>query len=158
MARKRGFHSGRRLLLAVAAMSALAGPIAIGAVNAAPERAQSQPTTRPAVDVASVKIHKADAAADRRYVVSYGSQGINFGALTLGFMIGEAYDFPVGRIVFPDSLPKEILLGSLGDGYDGVAKGRPRCSARPASTDAPVAPGGPLQVGAASGSKDGPAV
>jgi uncharacterized protein (TIGR03435 family) len=101
------------LALAVAVVTTLASPLG---------RAQSQPAIRPAFDVASVKFHKPDAGATRSYLVSYGPEGITFAALSLGFMIGEAYDFPVGRIVFPDALPREILLGSLGDGYDVVAR------------------------------------
>jgi len=90
-------------------------------ISAAALHAQSAPG-RPAFDVASVKTHKPDGGERRNSVVAYGAQGVTVGALSLGFVIGEAYDFPVGRIVIPDSLPKEVALGSLGDGYDIVAK------------------------------------
>ena len=91
-------------------------------INVTALQAQSPPTIRPGFDVASVRHHKPDSGERRNSVVAYGAQGVTFGALSLSFIIGEAYEFPVGRIVIPDSLPKEVALGSLGDGYDIDAK------------------------------------
>jgi uncharacterized protein (TIGR03435 family) len=80
---------------------------------------------RLAFEVASVKFHPrhVGAADDRREItVSYSPQGIAFGGLTLGFIISEAYGFPPGRIVIPESIPKETLLGQSSEGYDIIAK------------------------------------
>jgi hypothetical protein len=90
----------------------------------------------PKFDVASVKPYKDDGVGDRELHNSYGTQGINF-QCALPFAIGEAYNFPVGRIVGPDSLTKETLWGTV----------RHCCQSRgtsvegPTSVDAPVSPG-----------------
>jgi uncharacterized protein (TIGR03435 family) len=78
---------------------------------------QAQP---PAFEVASIKLYKDDGGP--RNSRSYGPQGINFGGVTLAFIIGEAYNFPVGRIQGPGSLTKEALWGPLREAYDIVAK------------------------------------
>jgi uncharacterized protein (TIGR03435 family) len=51
-------------------------------------------------DVASVKSFHDDGVSARNSRV-YGPQGVNFGGCSLGFIIGEAYIFPVGRISGP---------------------------------------------------------
>jgi uncharacterized protein (TIGR03435 family) len=78
--------------------------------------------------VASVKLYKDD-GVDRNSHNSYGPQGIDF-RCSLGFAIGEAYSFPVGRIVGPESLTKETWWRALAQDYVIVAK-----SAEPASKD-----------------------
>lgn len=117
---KLGFS--RKLLLALAAITAFAGPIAIGVVNATAIRAQSEPAVRPAFEVASVKLYKDDGVGPRNSHTSYSPQGVDFGGRSLGFIIGEAYNFTGGRIVGPGSLTKEAVWGSLAQGYDIVAK------------------------------------
>jgi uncharacterized protein (TIGR03435 family) len=80
---------------------------------------------RLAFEVASVKFHPRyqGSAGDRREItVSYGPQGITFGGLNLGFIISEAYGFPPGRVVIPESVPKETLFGPYSEGYDIIAK------------------------------------
>ncbi len=74
----------------------------------------------PRFEVASIKPYQENGGP--RNSVSYGPQGINFGGLSLAFIIGEAYNFPVGRIIGPDSLTKEALWTPLSQGYDIVAK------------------------------------
>jgi bla regulator protein BlaR1 len=63
----------RRLLLAVAAIGAVAGPVAIGMLNAAPSRAQSQAAPRPKFAVASVKPFKPGSQPENRNIT--GSHG-----------------------------------------------------------------------------------
>jgi uncharacterized protein (TIGR03435 family) len=75
----------------------------------------------PRFEVASVKLYK-DENGGPRNSAAYGPQGVNFGGLTLAFVIGEAYNFPVGRIQGPGSLTKEALWVPLGQAYDIVAK------------------------------------
>jgi uncharacterized protein (TIGR03435 family) len=72
--------------------------------------------SRPAFDVASVKLWKDDGVSPRNSHSTYGPQGIDFEARTLGFIIGEAYKFPVGLVV-PGSYTNEFRRG-----YDIVAK------------------------------------
>src|SRR5689334_5227043 len=76
---------------------------------------------RPNFEVASVKSHKSAPDGPRDFRRSYGPQGVNFIGMTLTFLIGEAYNFPLGQIVVPDALRKETLLGEFNDGYDVAA-------------------------------------
>jgi uncharacterized protein (TIGR03435 family) len=117
-----------RLSLSVAAITALAAPVAIGLVNARSARAQSTAAVVPAFEVASVKLMD-DGTGARNSRNIYGPQGIDFGC-SLAFIIGEAYNFPVGRIIGPQSLTKEALWGSLSRGYVIAAK-----AAQPVSKD-----------------------
>jgi uncharacterized protein (TIGR03435 family) len=73
-------------------------------------------------EVASVKLFHDDGVSPRNSHATYGPDGINFGSLTLAYVIGEAYQFPVGRIQGPGSLTKESLWAPLRRGYDIVAK------------------------------------
>jgi hypothetical protein len=109
---------GAKLLRAVATTMAGAGLIAITLLNAPPIHAQPQGSTasRPAFDVASVKPWKDDGMSPRNSHSTYGPQGIEFGARTLGFIIGEAYKLPAG-LILPGSFTKEFR-----EGYDIVAK------------------------------------
>jgi uncharacterized protein (TIGR03435 family) len=86
-------------------------------------------TAPPVFEVASVKLYKDDGAGDRRLHNSYAPQGVDF-RCALAFAIGEAYSFPVGRIVGPESLTKEALWEALSQDYAIVAK-----SAQPVSRD-----------------------
>jgi len=114
----RNADGGRAILRAVASATAAAGLIAIRILNAPWIQAQGQGSaaSRPAFDVASVKLWKDDGVSPRNSHSNYGPQGIDFGARTLGFIIGEAYRFPAGL----------ILTGShtneFRQGYDIVAK------------------------------------
>jgi len=76
-------------------------------------------SSRPAFEVASVREYKNDGP---RNSSSYGPQGITFRGIALGFAIGEAYNFPVGRIIGPGSMTNEALWPALSTGYDIVAK------------------------------------
>ena len=73
-------------------------------------------------EVASIKPFKDDGVSPRNSHATYGPDGINFGALTLAYVIGEAYQFPVGRIQGPGSLTKETLWAPLRAPDDIVAK------------------------------------
>ncbi|HEV3198242.1 MAG TPA: TIGR03435 family protein [Bryobacteraceae bacterium] len=106
--------------LVFAAIAALAGPVIIGFVGARPGRAQSQPTARPAFEVASVKLYKDDGVGPRNAHSTYNPQGIDLGARTIGFIISEAYQFPPGLMVVSSSLPKDALRGP--PSYDILAK------------------------------------
>ena len=75
-------------------------PVVIGVINAPSLRSQTRPANQPTFEVASVKLYKDDGVGDRRFSNSYGPQGVNF-RCALGFAIGEAYNFPVGRIAGP---------------------------------------------------------
>jgi uncharacterized protein (TIGR03435 family) len=75
-----------------------------------------QPPARPAFDVASVKLYKDDGGP--RNSRSYTPRGVTFGGCTLGYIIGEAYDVPAGRLQGPGSLTKEALWAPLRQGYD----------------------------------------
>jgi bla regulator protein BlaR1 len=112
----------RKLLLVLAAITALAGPVAIGVVNATASRAQSGPAIRPTFEVAWVKPYKDDGVGPRNSHTSYGPQGVDLGARPLAFIIGEAYNFPVGRVSTPGLLRKGPIWESLTQGYDIVAK------------------------------------
>ncbi len=109
----------KKVALAVAGTAALALPVMVGMMNAPLIRAQSAAV--PKFEVASVRLYK-DENGGPRNSASYGPQGINFGGLTLAFIIAEAYNYPVGRIQGPGSLTKEALWGPLRQGYDIVAK------------------------------------
>jgi len=110
----------KRVALAVAGIAAITLPVIVGILNAPAIRAQS-PANTPQFEVASIKLYK-DEIGSVRNSVFYGPQGINFGGVTLAFIIGEAYNFPVGRIQGPESLTKESLWGPLRQGYDIAAK------------------------------------
>src|ERR1700733_3201187 len=73
-------------------------------------------------EIASVKLFHDDGVSPRNSHATYGPDGINFGALTLAYVIGEAYQFPVGSIQGPGSLTKESLWAPVRRGYDIVAK------------------------------------
>jgi len=63
----------RRLLLAVTAIGAVAGPVAIGMLNAPLSRAQTQAAARSQFDVASVKVFKPGSQPENRNITA--SQG-----------------------------------------------------------------------------------
>jgi len=76
VARKLGLSP--TLLLVPAATVALAGLLAIGAVDPAPGSAQFQPSLHPAFDVATVKPFKDDGISPRNAHSTYGPQGVDF--------------------------------------------------------------------------------
>jgi uncharacterized protein (TIGR03435 family) len=107
----------RKLRRAAATMVTGAVGVSITILYAPPIHAQAEATASPpAFEVASVKLWKDDGVSPRNSHSTYGPQGIDFGARTLGFIIGEAYRFPAGLIV-PGSFSKEFR-----EGYDIVAK------------------------------------
>jgi uncharacterized protein (TIGR03435 family) len=75
----------------------------------------------PKFEVASVKLYQDDGVSPRNLHNSYGPQGIDFRE-TLGFIIADAYNTPLGRILGPASLTKEALWAPLREGYDIAAK------------------------------------
>jgi uncharacterized protein (TIGR03435 family) len=87
---------------------------------AATSQAQSVPADRPIFAVASVKPHK---SGDQRPSGSvYTPNGVNFVDCAAGFIVGEAYRFPLGRVLGPGSLTDQKLWGVLSESYDIVAK------------------------------------
>lgn len=86
----------------------------------ATSQAQPARADRPAFAVASVRPHKSD---DKRPSSSvYTRNGVNFVDRAAGFIVAEAYHFPLGRVVGPESLTDEKLWGLLSESYDVVAK------------------------------------
>ncbi len=88
-------NAGRKLLLAGAGVLAVAGPIAIGLMNAPPIRAQAQPTAQPketvAFEVVSVRPH----APGDRNLAPPGLVGGRFvSKAPLQFVIALAYNVP----------------------------------------------------------------
>jgi uncharacterized protein (TIGR03435 family) len=71
-------------------------------------------------EVASIKPFKDEGTGPRNGRTSYERTGIEVRARTLGFLIGEAYGFPPGRIVPPEG--KNEILTALRQGYDISAK------------------------------------
>ncbi len=96
--------------------------IAVAAILAA----EAQPA---AFEIASIRAFRDEGLGPRNYRTTYGAQGIEMRARTLQFLIGEAYGFPVGRIV-PGAQAKDALLQVLRQGYDITAR-----SEAPASRD-----------------------
>ena len=74
----------------------------------------------PAFEVASVNPFRDDGGPRNSAV--YGPQGVNFGGLTLAFIVGEAYQSPAGRIQGDGSLTKQELWGPLRQAYDIIAR------------------------------------
>jgi bla regulator protein blaR1 len=87
----RGLSVGKKVLLAGAGMLAMAGPIAIGIVNAPPIRAQAQPAGAAAFEVASVK---PQAPGDDHFARPAFAGGRFTSAAPLIYVIASAYDLP----------------------------------------------------------------
>ncbi len=77
----------------------------------------AQANPRPAFEVASVRPDDGRGNSPR-----FDAGGINFNGVALAAAIGEAYNFPYGRIVGPNSRTPEALWSSLATGYNIVAK------------------------------------
>ncbi|HEY6343336.1 MAG TPA: TIGR03435 family protein [Bryobacteraceae bacterium] len=76
----------------------------------------------PEFEVASIRPY----ADGERNSPLFTADGIAFHGVALTAVIGEAYNFPYGRIAGPNSRTPESLWGLLSSGYDIVAKaGRP---------------------------------
>jgi uncharacterized protein (TIGR03435 family) len=88
-------NAGRKLLLAGVGVLAVAGPIAVGLMNAPPIRAQatSQPKEAVAFDVVSVKLRKNPGPKDVRFPSFSG--GRFTATVPLGMVIAEAYRVPI---------------------------------------------------------------
>jgi uncharacterized protein (TIGR03435 family) len=112
---------GRILLLTAAAVAAVAGPIAIGTLYAAPSSGQSRDQTSPtAFEVASVKPNRSGGRTTRR--IDPGK--ITYIDITLGEFIRMAYSLSYHQI----SGPGWIVNAASTDRYDVIAS-----SAGPAS-------------------------
>ena len=72
-------------------------------------------------DAASVRVATNRPDSPRNSVV-YGPNGVTYGGVALGFIIGDAYAFPVGRIGGPGSRTPQALWTALSTGYDIVAR------------------------------------
>jgi uncharacterized protein (TIGR03435 family) len=76
----------------------------------------------PEFEVASIRPE----AGGERNSPLFTADGVVFRGVALAAVIGEAYNFPYGRISGPNSRTPESFWGSLSTGYDIVAKaGRP---------------------------------
>jgi bla regulator protein blaR1 len=84
---------GKKLLLAAAGIGAVATPIVIGILNAPQVRAQSQPASAPAFEVASVKPNKSPdfRGASMQFLPGGRLKATN---LPLYWIIAQAYDIP----------------------------------------------------------------
>jgi len=112
---------GRILLLTAAAVAAVAGPIAVGTLYAAPSSGQSRDQTSPtAFEVASVKPNRSGGRTTRR--IDPGK--ITYIDITLGEFIRMAYSLSYHQI----SGPGWIVNAASTDRYDVIAS-----SAGPAS-------------------------
>jgi bla regulator protein BlaR1 len=100
-------NASKRLLLAVAAIGASAGPVAIGMLNASPSQAQPQATARLEFEVASVKPFKPGSQAENRNItVSHGT--VMLRQQTLRECIAWAYGLKEGgQLTGPDWLDSE---------------------------------------------------
>jgi uncharacterized protein (TIGR03435 family) len=92
----------------------LIAAVAIGIVCA-------QTSQREVFEVASIKPNKDEGTGPRNGRTVYTPTGLEMRARTLGFIIGEAYAFPVGRIV-PAPSGKDEILVALRQGYDMIGK------------------------------------
>jgi uncharacterized protein (TIGR03435 family) len=99
--------SARKLLLVIAGTVAVAGPIAIGVLNAPQVRAQSQATASPAVafEVASIKPRQEKSRPNRRL----NPAGIEYTGFTLRMLISEAYGVRGFSMSNTDSRSKDLL-------------------------------------------------
>ncbi len=101
-----------------ASVAALLGCMIAGAL--APRViAFAQQSSRPAFEVASIR---SEQNGGERNSPRFDAAGINFNGVALAAVIGEAYNFPYGRIAGPNSHTPEALWSSLSTGYDIVAK------------------------------------
>lgn len=107
-------------LARIAVSAAILLGLAAGASLAPRWLAFAQAT--PEFEVASIRPY----ADGERNSPLFTADGIAFRGVALTAVIGEAYNFPYGRIAGPNSRTPESLWGSLSTGYDIVAKaGRP---------------------------------
>jgi uncharacterized protein (TIGR03435 family) len=99
--------SGRKLLLVAAGTLAVAGPIAIGVLNAPQIRAQPQATGSPALafDVASIKPGREKSRPNRRL----NPTGIEYTSFTLRMLISEAYNVIGFSVSNTDSRSRDLL-------------------------------------------------
>ncbi|HXE65295.1 MAG TPA: M56 family metallopeptidase [Bryobacteraceae bacterium] len=110
----------KKLTLATISVAVLTTPVLVGVLTAPVVRAQNA-TATVKFEVASIKLYKDDGVGDRGLHNSYRPQSVGF-RCSLAFAIGDAYNFPVGRIVGPGSLTKEALWGALQQIYDIEAR------------------------------------
>jgi bla regulator protein blaR1 len=99
--------SGRKLVLFIAGMTAVAGPVAIGVLNAPQIHAQSQAAASPApaFDVASIKPGREKSRPTRRL----NPAGIEFTGFTLRMLISEAYNVIGFSVSNADSSSRDLL-------------------------------------------------
>jgi len=118
----RNLNPGRKPLLVFAGMLTVTVPAMLGPMNVALLRSQTPAADRAAFEVASVRLYQDDGVGPRNAHSRYSPQGVDFGARTVGFLIGEAYGVPVGRIVPAQTKAQDEVLGYLRQGYDIVAR------------------------------------
>jgi uncharacterized protein (TIGR03435 family) len=82
----------------------------------------AQTANRPTFEVASVKPYNDAGTGPRNAHSTWKPQGVDFGARTLVFLIGEAYGIPPGLIMPAQTNTKDAVLGYLRQGYDIVAR------------------------------------
>lgn len=105
----------RKLLLAVAGMLAVAGPLVVGVLNALPVRAQ-QSAAKLEFEVASVKLVRREKLSGPGQV-RYNPQGVNFSGVPVVSVIGEAYSVAVNRISSPDRRIDDAFFSPAGTDY-----------------------------------------
>jgi uncharacterized protein (TIGR03435 family) len=114
--RGRVFSPRASLGRVAASVVALLGCVIAGAL--APRAiAFPQERSRPAFEVASIRPDDGRGNSPR-----FDAAGITFTGVALTAIIGEAYNFPYGRIAGPNSHTPEALWSSLSTGYAIVAK------------------------------------
>jgi bla regulator protein blaR1 len=106
---------GRKLLLAVAEMLAVAGPLVVGVLNAPSVRAQ-QSVAKLEFEVASVKSVQREKLSGPGQV-RYDPQGVNFSNVPVISVIGEAYSVAVNRISSPDKRINDAFFSPMGTDY-----------------------------------------
>jgi uncharacterized protein (TIGR03435 family) len=113
----RQLDAGRKLLLVAAAAMAVAGPVAIGVLNAPRIRAQSQASApSPAFEVASVRPGQGGKSIQRERL---SPVGIEYTSFNLRMLIAAAYNIKKHSISVSDPRTKEMLDRGT---YDIAAK------------------------------------
>jgi bla regulator protein BlaR1 len=99
--------SSRKLLLFIAGMTAVAGPVAIGVLNAPQIHAQSQATNSPApsFEIASIRPGQEKSRPTRRL----NPAGIEYTGFTLRMLISEAYNVIGFSVSNADSRSRDSL-------------------------------------------------
>jgi uncharacterized protein (TIGR03435 family) len=99
--------AGKRLLLLIAGIAAVVGPVALGILNAPQVKAQSQATASPApaFEVASIRPGQEKSRPTRRL----NPTGIEYTGFTLRMLISEAYNVIGFSVSNADSRSRDLL-------------------------------------------------